>query len=173
MRQLQENLHTLWQQNNGVLQWIPAHVGIAGNEAADRLAKKGSRFPQPHPPTTYREARTLLKSRYREDWRRRNHFYYPDQDHLHQLNRREQTTIFRLRTGHCGLNKHMKRMGLADAASCQCGADEQTPEHILQTCPHLEELRQAFWTPDASTSTKLRGVATTYALRSASSPHPD
>ena len=48
----------------------------------------------------------------------------PPKDSIHNLTRKEQTTIFRLRTGHCGLNKHMKRIGVADTANCQCGAEE-------------------------------------------------
>ena len=40
--------------------------------------------------------------------------YSPDQDHIHSLNKRKQAIIFRQRTGHYGLNKHMKRIGLVD-----------------------------------------------------------
>ena len=29
------------------------------------------------------------------------------------------------------LRKHLKRLGLADSAHCECGSEEQTPEHIL------------------------------------------
>ena len=64
-----------------------------------------------------------------------------------------------LRTGHCGLRKHLKRLGLADSAHCECGSEEQTPEHILQTCPHLETVRQQFWPEDTEVGTKLWGQA--------------
>ena len=75
------------------------------------------------------------------------------------LDRRGQTTIFRLRTGHCGLKKHLKRLGLCVTAHCECGSDEQTPEHILQYCPHLEPARQEYWPEDTSLNTKLWGPA--------------
>jgi len=158
-RLLQENIRVLSQHSNVVLQWIPAHVGIPGNEAADRLAKEGSKLPQPHPPVSYSEAKTLLKSSFRTDWQKRNGGYNHKQDHIHQLNRREQTVIFRLRTGHCGLRKHMKKMGLVDTATCQCGSEEQTPQHILQTCAHLEDLRQEAWSTNIPFHTKLWGNA--------------
>ena len=38
---------------------------------------------------------------------------------INALDRRTQTTIFRLCTGHGGLRKHLKRLGLADSAHCE------------------------------------------------------
>ena len=73
------------------------------------------------------------------------------------LDRRTQTTVFQLRTGHCGLRKHRKRLGLADSAHFECGSEEQTPERILQTCPHLGTVRQQFWPEDTEVGTKLWG----------------
>ena len=142
-QQLHNSLRTLSDNNRVVLQWVPAHVGIAGNET--RLAKAAAKLPQPHLSTTYREVKTLLKQKQKSAWRLRNNGYDPQKDQINTLDRRTQTTIFRLRTGHCGLRKHLKRLGLADSAHCECGSEEQTPEHILQTCPHLETV---FWPED-------------------------
>ena len=154
-QQLHNSLRTLSDNNRVVLQWVPAHVGIAGNETADRLAKAAAKLPQPHFSTTYREVKTLLKQKQKSAWRLRNNGYDPQKDQINTLDRRTQTTIFRLRTGHCGLRKHLKRLGLADSAHCECGSEEQTPEHILQTCPHLETVRQQFWPEDTEVGTKL------------------
>ena len=52
-----------------------------------------------------------------------------------------------------------KRLGLADSAHCECGSEEQTPEQILHTCPHLETVHQQFWPEDTEMGTKLRGQA--------------
>ena len=156
-KELCDSLQILSQQNNVVLQWIPAHVGIRGNETADQLAKAGSHMPQPHIATSYKEAKTLLKQNFRTDWQNSNNGYSPQHDPINKLEKREQTTIFRLRTGHCGLKKHMKRMGLAENAHCECGSDEQTPEHILQTCPLFEDRRQQTWEEDTPFGTKLWG----------------
>ena len=158
-RQLSDNICRLSEHNNVTLQWIPAHVGIRGNEAADKLAKRATRLTQPQPPTSYREAKTLLKNSFRSKWKIQNGGYSTKQDSLHQLNRHSQTKIFRLRTGHCGLRKHMKRLGLVETAECECGAEEQTPFHILQQCTHLEEVRQEVWPTETPFETKLWGDA--------------
>ena len=157
LKQLQDNSRILSQKNNVVFQWIPAHVGIPGNEAADKLAKEGGKLLQPHNPVSYNEAKTQLKLSFKEQWKKRNDGYCPKKDSIHSLTRKEQTTIFRLRTGHCGLNKHLKRIGVADTANCQCGADEQTTHHFLQSCSYLEGIRQEVWSTCTSFHNKLWG----------------
>ena len=135
-RQLHNSLSTLCQNNQVVLQWIPAHIGIAGNEEADSLAKDGSQLPQFHTSTSYREAKTLLRRKQQPQWKQSLNGYSPRKDQINSLDRRSQTTIFRLRTGHCGLNKHLKRLGLARSAHCDCGAEETnsgTPPSNLPT----------------------------------------
>ena len=64
-RQMNDSLQILSQHNNMVLQWIPAHMWIKGNETADHLAKIGSQLPQPPTyTTTYRELKSLLKNHF-------------------------------------------------------------------------------------------------------------
>ena len=77
---------------------------------------------------------------------------------LHQLPRHQQTTIFRLRTGHCRLNNHLKRIGVKTSAQC-CGEADQTPEHFLQSCSLYHQARQQIWPTYVSLKTKLWGSA--------------
>ena len=72
---LHSSLAKLTAQFSVSLQWVPAHVGLTGNEQADRLAKIGSQAPQTQKPVTYREAKTLLHSRYNGDWKKDNGGY--------------------------------------------------------------------------------------------------
>ena len=44
-----------------VMQWIPGHSNIPGNDKADTLAKKGSRQEQPHNQTTFETAKQGFK----------------------------------------------------------------------------------------------------------------
>ena len=50
-------------------------------------------------------------------WTFLNRGFRPDQDTLCQLDRKQQTVNFRLRTGHCGLRARLKRIGQADTAT--------------------------------------------------------
>ena len=109
-QQLHNSLRTLSDNNRVVHQWVPTHVGIAGNETADRLAKAAAKLPQPHFSTTYKEVKTLLKQKQKSAWRLKNKGYDPQKYQINTLDRRTQTTIFRLRTGQCGLRKHLKRL---------------------------------------------------------------
>ncbi|XP_070183327.1 toll-like receptor 6 [Littorina saxatilis] len=54
---------------------------------------------------------------------------------------------------------HLKRLGISDTAKCECGSEEGTPKHVLQTCHHLETARQHYWPEDTSLGTKLWGPA--------------
>ena len=159
IKQLHSSLANLTAQTPVTLQWVPAHVGLSGNEEADRLAKAGSQLQQPDIPVTYQELKTLLHSRYKAKWNSHNNGYQARQDPIRNLERKHQTTIFRLRTGHCCLKGHLKRIGVGDTSTCQCGQAEETPDHILQSCPRYAAERQDVWPEAASVNTKLWGTA--------------
>ena len=156
--QTQELLRTLLYlsgNNKVIIQWIPSHIGLFGNDKADSLAKQGGQMQQPEAPSSYREIRTILRQSFLTDWRESNR-YSPAQDDLHRLDRCGQSTVFRLRTGHCGLNKHLHRIGQADTPLCPCG-EEQTVDHILQLCPIYHQLRQDLWPVSPPLEEKLFG----------------
>ena len=141
------------------LQWVPAHVGLAGNETADRLAKIGSRAQQTQNPVTYREAKTLLHFRYNRDWKNENGEYQAHLDLVWRLERAQQTTLFRLRTGHCGPSAHLKRIGISDTSLRKWGQADQLPDHVLQSCPKYAKRHQLTWPQGADLATKLWGSA--------------
>ena len=158
MENLISNLNRLLTSRRVVLQWIPAHVGVPGNEKADHLAKEGSQMQQTCTSVTYQEAKTLVRARQQNQWRDETDGYQAEKDGIHQLERKGQVTIYRLRTGHCRLHKHMRKLGLCPTALCECGLGNQTPEHILQTCPKMTS-RQHFWPEPTTLQTKLWGTA--------------
>ena len=85
------------RDNNMVLQWIPAHFGTRGSGTADMLAQAGSHLPQPHDSTSYQEAETLLKQKFKIDRRNRTMATASGTTGANQN--------FRLRIGHSGLKR--------------------------------------------------------------------
>ena len=154
--ELKHQLTTLSKHTAVVLQWIPAHSGIKGNEKADKLAKEGTKLEQPITRATYRETRTLIKHRWNTSFTNAHTGYNPHQDPRHLLPRSQQTTIFRLRTGHCRLKAHLRRIGVAESAQCDCEG-EQTPAHVLQTCRLLNHLQAKTWPCPLDLRSKLWG----------------
>ncbi|KAK7108655.1 hypothetical protein V1264_016348 [Littorina saxatilis] len=59
---LMEKLQELAKTRRVVLQWVPAHCGIPGNETADELAKLGAREEQLDNPISFAEKKTLVKA---------------------------------------------------------------------------------------------------------------
>ena len=115
--------------------------------------------PQTQKPVTYREAKTLFHSWFKGDWKNEHGEYQAHLDRIRRLERAQQTTIFRLPTGHCGLRAHLKRIGVSDTSLCECGQADQTSDHVLQSCPKYAERRQLTWPHGADLATKLWGSA--------------
>ena len=156
LRDIRQVLDTLCQRTTLVLQWIPSHCGVSGNEEADRLSKMGSNMEQQMHPISYREVSTMLRSLFQQEWRN-THQVGAEKDAMWQLNRAQQVTIFRLRTGHCRLLSYLYRLRLAPTDDCPCGTGSQTPEHLLQTCPTYTALRQETWPCGVELREKLWG----------------
>ena len=80
-------------------------------------------------------------------------------DPIWRLERARQTTVFRLRKGHCGMSAHLKRIGISDTALCECGQADQTPDPVLQSGEKYAERRQLTWPHGADLANKSWGSA--------------
>ena len=140
-----------------VLQWIPAHTGIPGNERADALAKKGASLPQPDTPVAYSTCCQIIKSNSKEEWlnawtigktgrRMYGHMTKPLlKDPINELGRGDQSLVFQLRTQHAPLNHHLNRIGVLQTAACPlCDYPSETIDHLLFFCRKLTDLRGCF-----------------------------
>jgi len=154
---LKISLSALNKVSATTLQWVPAHVGLPGNEQADQLAKAGSQLTQPSVPATYEETKTLIRSKFKAHWEHTSGGYCAQRDPLRKLDRDQQTLIFRLRTGHCRLRAHLKRIGVSDTSLCICEQADETVSHMLQDCCLHEEKRREWWPEGKDLSNKLWG----------------
>ena len=115
------NTRWLTEENNGQHQWVgPVNEGCSAVDPCSyrhsgqwnrRSVGKGrpKKKDQPSSHLSYKETRTLIRNRQTSTFIASIGGYNPQKDPLHQLSRHEQTTIFRLRTGHCGLKGHLKK----------------------------------------------------------------
>ena len=82
-----------------------------------------------------------LRTRWKDDWlaapptRLHNFIRDPHSVPGLDLPRKQWTTLNRLRTGVGRFSSSMLKWGLNDYSVCECGAPEQTVDHILDVCP--------------------------------------
>ncbi|GFU73790.1 RNase H domain-containing protein [Trichonephila clavipes] len=150
---LLESLHC--RGKSCLLQWIPAHVNIEGNECADSLAKEGRNDDQLCLTITLADANAvanyrLLPHRYKKP-------FIVDFDCSRNLT----SIIARLRTGHFKGMKISSDKTRTYIPCKNCTEAQLTPDHILE-CPALtphimrlgmvplaSELREVLYSADA------------------------
>jgi len=129
-------------------QWTPSHIGIQGNEIADKAAKLAHShcnmedFPF-ESEEYFTETKQLLDFHQNDELNTflQTHslgqIYSLDSPPLNtKCDRRTSTAIFRLKTGHCGLNSHLHRLRLSDTDICpSCKNSPETVTHYLFHCP--------------------------------------
>ena len=151
--------------------WSAGHVGIKGNEDADKAAKAAAegessdrkdlppclRKEIGHSLSAARQARNeKIKIRWIKAWAkspRFNRLRFEDlltphsQKYLKYISsgsitRKTASTIFQLRVGHAPLNVYLHRFKKVDSPQCPaCGDPSETPEHFLLRCPNYAHER--------------------------------
>ena len=135
---------------NGIsitIKWLPAHVGIEGNEKADNLAKAANHKQNltPYPLERY-EIKRLVNTAMRESWQRQydtikqNLHIGPIKPKIgkwawaHYGIRNQETIITRLRIGHVELNEYLHRFNQHDSPNCPHCNTPETTSHFLLDC---------------------------------------
>ncbi|GFW50817.1 RNase H domain-containing protein [Trichonephila clavipes] len=113
-----------------LLQWIPAHVNIEGNESADFLAKEGRNDDQLCPTITLADANVVA------NYRLLPHRYKKTLIVDFDCSRKLISIIARLRTGHFKGMKISSDKTRTYTPCKNCTEAHLTPDHILE-CPAL------------------------------------
>ena len=137
---------------------VKAHIGIEGNEEADKAAKEGADTPDTthHVDIPWALKKAQIKEFYMQTWTKRwnnleghTHtklfLHTPDPDKARgilRLSRGYLTLFVRALTGHNFLGKHQNHVDPEISKVCRyCQEDEETFYHFLTECPSLRQIR--------------------------------
>ena len=135
--------------------WVPSHVGIGGNEAADRAAKAALESPVSDPTVPASDwlpkSTQYVKNERKIQWdniaTNKLKEIVPDLAEHKQIkceNRRDEVVLTRLRIGHSRLT-HSFLMKGEPAPECICCDTAFTIKHILLDCVDFAEARKLFY----------------------------
>ena len=131
--------------------WVPSHIGIAGNTAADAAAKAALSLPETDLPVPYSDlypcVSVHIARRWQQSWdTETNNKLHSIEPKLklpkpYNLPRRDELLIHRLRIGHTHLTHAylLKRENPPECVQCQVPL---TVEHILLDCVDFNFIRQ-------------------------------
>ncbi|GFS59942.1 uncharacterized protein TNCV_3957381 [Trichonephila clavipes] len=147
----------LGQRKQVCLQWIPSHVGVPGNEAANELAGRGSDLPNPNSTVlTHTEIHSFQRNQMNLTWRNppAHHWYAAKSPGLTiqcRSSRAHQTALARLRSGHLRSMTFVQEVKSFCICPCSLLA---SPAHLLD-CWDIS-LRQLYEEQDLVYETTMR-----------------
>ena len=133
--------------------WVKAHVGIQGNELADKLAKEGAKTSQicyDRPPisTIKYQLRRETENEWQQRWEdtskgtiTKEFFPTVGSRLITRINLTPNLTT--IVTGHGNINSYLHRLKIASSPECSCGRGPQTVEHIIFKCSEVKSERES------------------------------
>lgn len=163
---IQETLLQVNKKKPVIIQFVPAHKDIEGNELADLAANAAHSLETTaevivSKEDRVREVKALLRKRWENQWHesvrkeskgmalldiKSEIGYWPWASHQTRV---VETIMTRFRIGHVGLNNHLYRFKMSDTNLCLCGLPETIDHYLLECRNHkadrdllVEELEQ-------------------------------
>lgn len=140
-----------------IFTWIPAHVGIDGNEAVDGLAKEATALSYENKSTPFSDFKRRWKELSTKDTRNLNaaegqvkgiiYFQRLVTDSSKawfskvRMSMRQIVTLNRLRANHYSSAASLARKNILESSVCECGNPVQNADQLLWECPLHEENR--------------------------------
>ncbi len=115
---------------------MPAHIGIQGNETADKGAVKNNDI-NLIVNLSKSEIKSIIKKRQKQwDKEKKGRWFYRIQRKVGEMrsaekNRRDEMVISRMRFGHTRFNSTLYKMGKHDTGRCEFCGQEESVEHVL------------------------------------------
>ena len=133
--------------------WVKAHVGIYGNELADRLAKAAAcstemvTFDRTPKSTFYSEFEEEATQKWQNEWVNTTKAavtkqFFPNVRERIKLNINVNPNFTAMVTGHGKTRAYLHRFKLAESATCPCNKEDQTVDHLLNKCALIQTQRE-------------------------------
>ena len=146
VEELRERLCAEGRKRKIVIQWVPGHVGVEGNEWADREAKIARMEDQKEVCIGFEVAKGRIKRnvKYKPQLNDRLKEVYSEKIMKRAGSRREQVVMVQLRAGHCPLTEYYKqRVGEMECRVCDKCGQNQSKDHWLD-CDGVRKLKEKF-----------------------------
>ena len=140
--------------NLGPIGWVKSHIGIEGNEPADRLAKAAAadtakleiEYEKTTKSTTATELMKEGIAKWQRLWERTNkgalcRWFLPSVEQRLQTNLPISPASTAIVLGHGKTKSYLHRFGIIDNQTCPCKGGDQTTEHLIHQCSILETQR--------------------------------